>query len=72
MNTHSFIPHRLFVAALSGGHKPPTPAAGQPLQVTVETDIASATASMEEKRRRETASTLTMRRMLSLGTGAGI
>jgi hypothetical protein len=72
MNTPSFIPHRLFVAALSGGRKAPAPPPGQPLRVFVETDAPAAAASHEERLRREGNSAVALRRALSLGTGAGI
>lgn len=72
MNTHSFIPHRLFVAALSGGRKAPTPPSSPPLRVVVETGAPIVSASLEERLRRQGNSAAALSRALSLGTSAGI
>ncbi len=66
MNPYSFIPHRLFVAALSGGSKSPAPLPGRPVRVVVESDSAVA-GEPTEARREEVASPI-VRRVLPLGT----
>ncbi|HEY9173415.1 MAG TPA: hypothetical protein VI136_14105 [Verrucomicrobiae bacterium] len=72
MNTHSFIPHRLFVAALSGRRKASTPPPAPPLRVLVETDAPIVSASLEERLQRQSNSAAALGRVLSLGTSAGI
>jgi len=72
MNAHSMIPHRMFVAALSGGRHASAPQSGPPLQVLVEPSASATGVSIEEKRRSEAVSAIAMRRILELGPRYGV
>jgi hypothetical protein len=67
MNTHSVIPHRMFIAALSGERHSPTPPPGPPLQVLVESTAPSAGVSLDEKRRSEAVSAIALRQVFEWG-----
>jgi hypothetical protein len=71
MNTHSMIPHRMFVAALSGGRHAPPPPSGPPLQILVESAAPSGAVSLDEKRRNEAVSAIGLRQIFELGARYG-
>jgi len=72
MNAHSMIPHRMFVAALSGGRQASAPRSGPPLHVFVEPLAPSAGGSVEERRRSEAVSAIALRRVFELGPRYGV
>jgi hypothetical protein len=72
MNTHSMIPHRMFVAALSGSRRTPTPPPGAPLPLHVELATPSSSVSLEDKRRNEAASAIALRQVFELGGRYGV
>lgn len=72
MNTHTMIPHRLFVAALSDGRQTPAPQSCPPLPLHVESAATSATSSLEEKRRSEAVSAIALRQVFELGSRYGV
>ena len=72
MNAYSMIPHRMFVAALSGGSNAHAPHSGAPLHVHVDPPVTSAGTSIEEKRRSKAVSAIATRRVFELGPRYGI
>jgi hypothetical protein len=72
MNTHLMIPHRMFVAALSGNRHAPPPPSGPPLHVLVESPASDSGVSLDEKRRSEAVSAIALRQVFELGARYGM
>ena len=66
------IPHRMFVAALSGGRHSPAMSSSPPLHVLVEPSTPGAGVSIGEKRRSEAVSAIALRRVLELAPRYGV
>jgi hypothetical protein len=72
MNAHLMIPHRMFVAALSGDRYAPAAPSGPPVQVVVESTPDAAGLSLREKRRDEAVSALALRSVFESGLRYGM
>ena len=72
MNAHSMIPHRMFVAALSGGRPTTSSQSSPPLPLHVELAAPASSALLEDKRRSEAVSSIAMRQVFEMGARLGV